>query len=550
MNGNVNAARQRLTLSNLAEPQQMRELNRQLEWIWAQLMGGLSKKSLSSALQSAIDSKADGETVTSLTTRIEQTEGEIALKASSETVNALGEQVAQNSADIALTPGKITAAVGGDISPNSVSIGTNILMDASHTEISTPYLDIDVSGAEGDMHIDENGISAGTATFQTLNCPSVVKYYTGAANITLAAGGDVSALSKALSNRMLTGNVTIGITGEVSGALELRGIGGYGRITINGGGNTLNGYINLFCNSVPIEINSVKVSRSTQRQCINVNNCTEVKTYACVFNANASSGNAQGIRATYSGLFIHNCEFYNIPDSALAFSYGADAVVLGCKGAATYCLWADGATVRMAGSRPGGICSTGNPSFLLPADPSTIPVNTGSAAPVEPTVTTASYAASTTGTYYPSGHWLNDSIIRQGHEGTGGGARRDYGCMWFNTGTLAGKTIKSATLTIKRISGKGRSGSVTLKLWTTTLTGKSGKPTDSLVSLGEIGTIANGETATFNVPVSAISTIASGGGFVLYTEETANASGKTYSRNYAHFEGVGGAAPVLTVTYQ
>ena len=434
--------------------------------------------------------------------------------------------------------------------PNEVRIGSSILMDVNHTEISTPYLDIDVSGTEGDMHIDESGISAGTATFETLNCPDVVRYYTGSVSITLAAGADVSTLSKALSNRILTGDVTIGITGEVSGALELRGIGGYGRITINGGGNTLNGYINLFCNSVPIEINSVKVSRSTQRQCINVNNCTEVKTYACVFNANASSGNAQGFRATYSGLFIQNCEFYNIPDSAMAFSYGTDALALGCKGTATYCLWADGATVRMAGSRPYGICSTGNPSFLLPADPSTIPVDTGSAAPVEPAVTTTSYTANVTGTYYPSGHWIkSDNIIRQGFEGKTS-TRKDYGCMWFDAGGLSGKTIKSATLTIKRISGKGRSSSVALKLWTTTLTGKSGKPTDSLVSLGEIGKIANGETATFNVPTSAISVIAAGGGLVLYTEETSNASGKTYSPNYAHFEGVGGSAPVLAVTYQ
>lgn len=434
--------------------------------------------------------------------------------------------------------------------PNEVRIGTNILLDLYHTLLKTPYFEVDVSGENGDFHADENGLSAKVGTFETLNCPDVTRYYTGPVSITLAAGADVSTLSKALSNRILTGDVTIGINGEVSGALELRGIGGCGRITINGGGNTLNGYINLYCNSVPIEINSVKVLRSTQRQCINVNNCTEVKTYACVFNANASSGNAQGFRSTYSGLFIQNCEFYNIPDSAMAFSYGTDALVLGCKGAATYCFWYDGATLRAAGSRPSGICAGGNPSFLLPADPSTIPVDTGSAAPVEPTVTTTSYTASTTGTYYPSGHWINDNTIRQGHEGTGGNARKDYGCMWFDAGALTGKTIKSATLTIKRISGKGRSSSVALKMWTTTLTGKSGKPTDSLVSLGEIGKIANGETATFNVPVSAISVITAGGGLVLYTEETTNKTGKTYSENYAHFEGVGGAAPVLTVTYQ
>ena len=124
------------------------------------------------------------------------------------------------------------------------------------------------------------------------------------------------------------------------------------------------------------------------------------------------------------------------------------------------------------------------------------------------------------------------------------------GAFWFAESGLSGKTIQSATLTIQRIAGKGRSGSVTMKLWTTTLTGKSGKPTDSLVSLGEIGTIANGETVTVDVPTSAISVIASGGGLVLYTEETSNKTGKTYSENYAHFEGADGSAPVLTVTYQ
>ena len=124
--------------------------------------------------------------------------------------------------------------------------------------------------------------------------------------------------------------------------------------------------------------------------------------------------------------------------------------------------------------------------------------------------------------------------------------------MWFNAGALAGKTIKSATLTLTCRSGRGRSSSVTVTLWTTTLTGKSGKPTDSMVSLGEIGKIQNGETATFNIPTSAISVIAAGGGLVTYTGETANAANKDYSPNYAHFYGVDtdGPAPVLTVTYQ
>lgn len=444
-----------------------------------------------------------------------------------------------------------TKATAWSPNPNEVRIGSSILMDVNHTEISTPYLDIDVSGTDGDLHIDEDGISAGTATFETLNCPGVVKHYTGAASITLAAGSDVSVISNALSNHMLTYDVTITLTGDVNGALILKGLCGSGNVTIKGAGHTLNGYALLSNNGCRINVESLKISKTTaNRQCVNADRCVEAKFYSCIFNANNAPSNAQGIRTSYSSVFLQNCEFYNIPDSAMSFSYGTDALVLSCKGSATHCFWYDGATLRVAGSRPSGTCSGGNPSFLLPADPSTITVNTGSATPTETPVTTTSYTANVTGTYYPSGHWINDNTIRQGHEGTGSNGRKDYGCMWFNASALTGKTIKSATLTIKRISGKGRSSSVALKLWTTTLTGKSGKPTDSLVNLGEIGKIANGETATFNVPTSAINVIASGGGLVLYTEETTNKTGKTYSENYAHFEGVGGSAPVLTVTYQ
>lgn len=435
--------------------------------------------------------------------------------------------------------------------PNELRIGTNILLDLYHTLLKTPYFEVDVSGENGDFHADEYGLSAKVGTFETLNCPGIVKYYTGAASITLGAGSDASAISNALCNRMMTYDVTITLAGDVSGALILKGLCGSGNVTINGAGHSLNGYALLSNNGCRINVESLKISKTTaNRQCVNADRCVEVKFYRCIFNANNAPSNARGISTSYSSVFLQDCEFYNITDCAMSFSYGTDALVLACKGAAKYCFWYDGATLRVAGSRPSGLCAGGNPSFLLPADPSTITVNTGSATPTETPVTTESYTASVTGTYYPSGHWINDNTIRQGHEGTGSNARKDYGCMWFNASTLTSKTIKSATLTIKRISGKGRSSSVTLKLWTTTLTGKSGKPTDSLVSLGEIGKIANGETATFNVPTSAINVIASGGGLVLYTEETTNKTGKTYSENYAHFEGVGGSAPVLTVTYQ
>ena len=545
MNGNVNAARQRLTLSNLTEPQQMRELNRQLEWIWAQLMGGLSRKSLSSALQSAIDNKADGETVTSLTTRIEQTEGEIALKASSETVNALGEQVAQNSADIALTPGKITAAVSGDISPSSVNIGSSIRMDASHTEISTPYLDIDVSGTEGDTHIDENGISTGTASFEKLTCPGIVKRVAGR-NITITTPSGLQAELDRINGGMVDGSEIITLACDQYGDVTLRGIYGNDTALEIVGGHAINGSVTVVdCHAQKINFDGVTIN-STAKDAVAIYDSAWVRIGGCTIN---TSSEYHGI-VIYGGSIVmaYNCGIYNA-GVALNIDWGGRLDFLDLKGTATTYLWAKGCVVTGNGSRPSGNY-VGQNVISNWSDMATIAVDTGSGVTPPAAVTTTSFAASTTGTYYPSGHWMNDNTIRQGHEGTGSNARKDYGCMWFAASALSGKTIKSATLTIKRISGKGRSGSVALKLWTTTLTGKSGKPTDSLVSLGEIGTIANGETATFNVPVSAISVIAAGGGLVLYTEETSNASGKTYSQNYAHFEGVGGAAPVLAVTYQ
>lgn len=451
--------------------------------------------------------------------------------------------------DIKLEEG--TKATAWSPNPAEVRIGSSIRMDVNHTEINTPYLDIDVAGTDGDMHIDENGISAGTATFTTVNCPDLVRYYTGPTSITLAAGGDLSVVAETFRNKLIRENITITVTGDISGRAVFTGICGRGNITIQGGSHTLSGCVIMINNAVGIEIYNLTISRAYERQCVNIEKCTYVKLYGCVLNGNNTPSNAQGIRATYTGLFLQNCEFYNIPDSAMAFSYGTDALVIASKGAATYFLWTDGCTARFTSSRPSGQWASGNPSFLLPSDPAALTIDTGSAKPVETPVTTASYTATTTGTYYPSGHWINDSIIRQGHEGTGSNGRKDYGCMWFGASALSGKTIKSATLTIKRIAGKGRSSSVTMKLWTTTVTGKSGTMASStLTSLGEIGKIANGETVTVSIPTSAISTIAAGGGLVLYTEETTNKTGKTYSENYAHFEGTDGSAPVLTVTYQ
>ncbi len=73
----MSGVKQRITLNNLSEPQQVRELNRQLSWIWDQLLGGLSMKSLNASARAVIDSKASGEEVESL---MRQTSEEILME--------------------------------------------------------------------------------------------------------------------------------------------------------------------------------------------------------------------------------------------------------------------------------------------------------------------------------------------------------------------------------------------------------------------------------------------------------------------------------------
>lgn len=118
------SAKQRSTLTNLNEPQQMRELNRQLTWIWDQLLGGLGLKALNPGARKVIDSKASCEQVDELSgtverygTQIQQSAEEITLKADRTVVDALGQTVSRHESAITQTPEEIRLAV------ESVQIG-------------------------------------------------------------------------------------------------------------------------------------------------------------------------------------------------------------------------------------------------------------------------------------------------------------------------------------------------------------------------------------------------------------------------------------------
>lgn len=434
--------------------------------------------------------------------------------------------------------------------PEEVRIGSSIVMDEYHTEIKTPYLDIDVTGTNGDTHIDENGLSTGTGTFDHVNCAELVQSVPGQ-TFTVTTSSGLQEVFDKLGGSVVNGNVTIDIQADQYGAFILRGLHGrWSTITINGNWHSINGYVTLGdCYANAIRFNNVSFVGDGSTYPLQIYNTGFVDVQHCTINGN-NAARCVDIN-NGSRVFMWDVGLYNATN-LLRLGHTVDASLVSLLGGnCTNYLRADGARFTMSGTRPDGTYAEENTCLKAPSSPDDLTINYGDATPTVTPATTASFTATLTGTAYPSNHFIKgDNIIRQGYEGTGSSARKDYGCMWFGASALSGKTILSATLTITRVKGKGVSSAVTMTLYTSPLTGKDGDIRTDLASYGEIGSIANGETLTVSIPTGAIAAVAAGGALVLYTGETSNTSSKTYSRHYAQFEGTDGAAPVLTVTYQ
>ena len=392
------------------------------------------------------------------------------------------------------------------------------------------------------MHIDENGISAGTATFETLNCPDVVKS-TGSA---IYSGGLQEAFN-ALNGRFLTGNVTISLSADQYGTFMLKGVYGVNAsINIVGNGHSINGALAVYnCKLTNVGIGGVTINGNGSSTPLVLIDAGFVSVSGVTVNG---GGAGTAVDANYgTRLMMYDNGLYNA-GNLIRLGHCTEGSLIQLRGGScTNYLRADGARWTMSGTRPDGTYAQENTCLHAPENPDSLTIDYGTSQPPVTPVTTTSFAANVTGTYYPSGHWISNSSLIQGRYDT----TRHYGCMWFAASALKGKTIRSATLTIKRIAGAGKSSSVNVTLYTSPVTGKSGNPTTGAVSLGMLGKAGNGETVIVNLPTSAIAAIASGGALMLDPGDTANASNKRYSANYARFEGKDdGTPPVLTVTYQ
>lgn len=171
-----------------------------------------------------------------------------------------------------------------------------------------------------------------------------------------------------------------------------------------------------------------------------------------------------------------------------------------------------------------------------------------------PTMGTGTYLATSTASYKGSGSSYRTEVAQGWWDGIG----RIRGCMWFDNSTirtaLSGKTILSATLRLSMRSGVGRGTAVTVELCGTVA--NSGASSAAVTtSYGVIGTTSPGETTEITIPNGVITDLVNGtiNGLMLYSSDTGAYKERSYSKNYAIFDGQDGAddvKPMLSVVYQ
>lgn len=593
MSGN---AKQRITLTNLTEPQQLRELNRQLSWIWDQLLGGLSMKSLNSGARAVIDSKASyedvdelGNTVEALNTTLTQTQEEIALKAGKEELNAVSEALEQRVAaaeseirvqadEIALrvTQTDYEAGLDGKLDADAPSVGvkteSGIVINESGVYVEGQTIDLRTSDGDEYVNISDTGVSA-----SSIKAPDVAARYDGPnqlyvnpdytsdqiANGIYAAGDAFRSLQEAfdaISYRVLTYSVTINIASgkTLYGDAVLSGcISNYSVTVTSVASNppTINGQILIRHSLGYFLVQYLKVNASNGKHGIYVYG-NGIFCYAryCVITGTGSSSDTYGLLAGDGAkIYAHANEIYNCECSLVAQAMGE---LFSRDNKGNCAPYVENATIRFFGTVPNVDTSFWYYQYGANAVyTSGVSVDQGSSSGgTVPTVTTASYYATTTASYRGSGSSYRTEVGQGWYDGIG----RIRGCMWFNNSTirsaLSGRTVRSAKLRLSMRSGVGRGSSVTVELCGTAAVSGAGSAAVT-TTYGAIATTSPGEVTTITIPNQAITDLQNGviNGLMLYSSDTGAYKERSYSKNYAMFDGYdadNSVRPMLTITYQ
>ena len=397
-----------------------------------------------------------------------------------------------------------------------IETGSGVTITKDEVNINSPKTTFSIPAEDNEdgaelVTIDSDGLRADVVTAEEIHSPSIVNTIQGR-TYTPTSAAEMQVIFNDLRGKYMVDDITIDASAVDGGICTLRGIHGNGVLRITGG--KLNGLNMLYCS-----------------------------THVIIDGMTFESGST-AITMSASWAHIKNCAF-NAAEGLYA-EEASQAVLDSCTGETT-------TLIRCASGSTISVCGTGSPAGLLgDVDGEVYSRFPFAAAEIEPEVgeiMTASIPANLTRTWASS--WLSISSIGTAmYQGRYGENTLRRGCMWFDTATIAGKHIISATLTLKRVAGVGGGGAVTANIYGTTATGASGTPA--------IGTkyasvdLANGGTGTVDV-TAAVQALADGeiAGLMIYDSRTGTFSGKSYTYGYMKVYGTGEAQPpTLNVTYK
>ena len=397
---------------------------------------------------------------------------------------------------------------------------SGVRIDQDEIQLVSAKTTIAVPGGNGEDDVarfDAEGVHARIVEADTIYSPSVVATQS-AETFAPANAGALAAIGENLRNVCLTGDVTVNMPALTGGTLNLTGVSGGHTLKFSGG--TLNGANILGC-SARIEFENVTFA--TSGAAVTANDSDMVLLNRCTLNAGTGVLADEGSRVR-----LYSCG--GVCDVA-ANSRGFSEVTFNGTAPGT--------------DMPYGVAQTalGGQIYAgarLTAKPSSTPE------PDKPTVQTVTLTPTLTRTY--DGSWRDGYWLWQGRYGTRGLNR---GCMWFDTSDFAGRTVLSASLSLKRLSGAGSGGAVAVKICGTTATGASGAPAVG----SQYASVSIGQNERRSVDVTAAAqALASGSikGLMLYDSSMTNmSSSNNYTACYAKLYGYdSGDRPVLTVTYQ
>ena len=560
----------------------LRQLDEQLKYVLCNLDG----ENLSDSFRAVIDSSTDAAVLDELTgnianlsTEIKQTAQAITLKASRADLNALGDRVSEAESTLTVQAGQIEGKVAqtafDQLSGQVTQVQSTVTQQANQISSKVSQSDFDVFAetvltkdsfevnidGENQLHVGADGVSA-----QSVTAPNVAAAYDGPAEITVnpnyadawieyQEGKAVRSLQQALdkiNGKRLMYNVSITMDNTSHYArVDIHGVTGSGVLEVLGNGAIFYGGIAVqYCTAKFTIMGTGMTVYAGTGKAVEVTGCSFVR----IDGANVSGSGTDGVYYTEGSKgLLWNCDFAGFTNAVHA-SLTAHVIVNACTGSGA--LKASfGGIVAANGTMPtGGTTELGNGKVWSSGSTAT----GGSTSASSSTLTAASYDAVTTATCRNSGSWTSGQL-RQNFA-TGLGVCK--GCVWFDNSAirsaLSGKTVRSATLRLHRVSGSGRSSAVQVTARGLTLTGASGTVPNSTSAAvygglsAMLGTIGNGDTVAMALPVNIVNALVSGSinGIALYAGETAQTGNRGFSANYCRFDGVGDQfAPVLTINY-